>query len=124
MVMEERLRKSLYKLELYLIKIIPVIMAGCDFINTTLSYFYIDAPIVSYIGGSSILGILFLYLSSYVFKFCFYHRLCIHYIVVNHVLSFIDYEYGLPIEDRSWFILNMMIAGLFLFLILYFKFKR
>ena len=121
MVMEESLHKSLYKIELYFIKVIPMLLAGCDLTNTILSYFYIDAPIVSYIGGSSILEIIFLYISSYVFRFCSYHRMFIHYIVVNHILSFIDYEYGLPIKDRDWFLLNIIIAGVFLFIIIWLK---
>ena len=40
MAVEERLRdKTLYKLELYLLKIIPMLLALIAFLNTVLSYF-------------------------------------------------------------------------------------
>lgn len=40
MVMEERLRsKLLYKIELFLLKIIPMLMAVCSACNSILSYF-------------------------------------------------------------------------------------
>lgn len=77
------LSKLLYKIELYLIKIIPIIIAFIYLLNTILSYFYIDLPILSY----AVMGLLvmFLYISSYVFKFCSWHRVCILYIIINLV---------------------------------------
>ena len=48
MLAEENLSKLLYKIELYLIKIIPIIIAFIYLLNTILSYFYIDLPILSY----------------------------------------------------------------------------
>lgn len=60
---EARLKsKHLYKIELWVIKYIPMALALVCFINTTLSYFDIDLTIFSYIGGISILPLLFLYL--------------------------------------------------------------
>ena len=51
---EERLKsKYLYKIELYSIKTIPVILAALCLLNTILSYFYIDVPLLSYIGGNA-----------------------------------------------------------------------
>lgn len=46
---EERLRnKYLYKIELYLIRVIPMIVAGLCLLNTVLSYIEIDVPAISY----------------------------------------------------------------------------
>lgn len=72
MLVEENLSKLLYKIELYLIKVIPIIIAFIYLLNTILSYFYIDLPILSY----AVMGLLvmFLYISSYVFKFYSWHR--------------------------------------------------
>ena len=122
MVAEENLKsKDLYKIELYSIKVIPIILAGLCLLNTVLSYFYIDLPILSYIGGLSLLPLLFLYISSYVFRFCTWHRLFLHYITINWILDIWDYYWGIPISDRGLFLLYIIISGLFLFLIFYYR---
>lgn len=121
MAVEENLSKSLYKIELYILKIIPMIMALLCLVNTTLFYFSIDVPILTYIGGVSFLTIGFLYLSSFVFKFCAYHRMFLHYIVVVNILSYIDMEYTIPLSDFNIFILYTSIAAIFMFIILYMK---
>lgn len=121
MAVEESLNKSLYKTELYLIKIIPMLFAGLSLLNTILSYFNIDIPLISYIGSVSILTLIFMYLSSYVFKFCIYHRMFIHYTSLNWVLNIIDYYIGIPLSNRGLFIFYMSLTGIFLFLILYLR---
>lgn len=115
--------KKIYKIELYTIKVIPMIISAIYLLNTILSYCYIDLPILSWIGGLSLLPWLFLYLSSFVFRFCIYHRMFLYYIAVCNILSYIDYTWTLPISDRGLFLLNIIIAGIFLFVILYLKLK-
>ena len=44
------MNKLLYKIELYLVKVIPMIYALLSLLNTTLSYFDINTVILSYIG--------------------------------------------------------------------------
>jgi len=119
----KRFNKTLYKLELYSAKVVPMLMAGITLANTVLSYFDIDAPCLSYIGGVSLLVVIKFYITSYAYKFCEYHRMFLHYIVVSTTLSIYDYTYGIPITDRSMFTLQLVIAGISLFLILYLKFK-
>lgn len=120
MAVEERLRdKTLYKLELYLLKIIPMLLALIAFLNTVLSYFDIDLVIWSYIGSVSMLPLIFLYMSSYVFRFCEYHRMFLHYVVITNVLNVYDYYVGIPISDRELLVLHMIITGISLFIILY-----
>lgn len=121
MAVEESLNKSLYKMELYLIKIIPMLFAGLSLLNTVLSYFDIDIPLISYVGSVSILTLMFMYLSSYVFKFCIYHRMFIHYTSLNWILNIIDYYIGIPLSDRGLFVFYMALTGIFLFLILYLR---
>jgi hypothetical protein len=120
MVVEASLRsKYLYKIQLYLIKVIPMVMAFISLLNTIFSYYDIDLPILSYIGGYSLLTIVFLYLSSYVFRFCEYHRMFIHYSVANWVLNIYDTYIGVPLNDRNLLILYLVITGIFLFIILH-----
>ena len=51
MAVEERLKsKMLYKIELFLLKIIPMLIAVCSACNSILSYFYIEVAIINAIG--------------------------------------------------------------------------
>lgn len=115
--------KELYKLELWFLKVIPIVIAAIYLLNTILSYFDIDLYFLSILGGLSILPWLFLYLSSFVFHFCAYHRMFLYYIAVCDGISYIDFNYGIPISDKSYLMLHLIVAGIFLFIILYLKFK-
>lgn len=117
------LDKYLYKIELYVLKIIPMLLALCSFLNTTLFYFGINLPILTYIGGVSFLTLGFLYLSSYVFKFCGYHRMFLHYILVVNVISYIDMEFNIPISNFNLLIVYAIIAFISMIIILI-KFKN
>ena len=71
MVAEARLKsKNLYKVELYLLKIMPMVIALAYLVNTVSSYFGVDIPILASIAGMSLIPLIFMYISSYVFKFC------------------------------------------------------
>lgn len=125
MDVEEKLRsKRLYKIELLLLKLIPMILAFTALLNSILSYFGIDLYILSYIGGISVFTMVFLYLSSYVFKFCEYHRMFLHYVVITWIINIIDYYIGIPITDLEYLCLQMIVAGVSLFIILYLYVKH
>lgn len=111
--------KDLYKIELYLLKVMPMLLAAIYLVNTVLSYYDIIIPALSHIGGLSFIPLVFMYVSSYVFRFCSYHRMFLHYIVVNNSINLIDYYYTLPISDWELLILHMSVAGIILFIILY-----
>lgn len=103
MAAEERLRsKILYKTEVLIIKFIPFILAVAYFINTTLSICNIDIPLLSYLTGLSLLPWLFILISSFVFKFCTWHRIPLYYILVNDLLNIVDSIWEIPIENRSY----------------------
>lgn len=122
-MVETGVTKALYKIELYLIKIIPYIIATCCLSNTILSYFNIDLVIFSTFSGLSILTAAFLLLSSFVFKFCVYHRLPIYYTITSNVISYIDCTVGIPVTNRTIFTIYLTLAGVTMFLIIYFKLK-
>lgn len=66
--------KLLYKITVIVLKILPMLLAFITLLNSILSYFNIDLVILSYIGGVSLIPMLFIYIASYTFKFCEYHR--------------------------------------------------
>ena len=115
--------KKLYKVELYSAKVVPMIMAGITLANTVLSYYGIQVPALSYIGGVSILVLIRFYLTSYTYKFCSYHRMFLHYIIISNCLDTYDYYIGIEITDKQFLGLQLMIAGISLFIILWLKFN-
>ena len=115
----ESLSKSLYKIELYLMKIMPMLYALLSLLNTVLSYLDIDCVILSYIGSVSFITLLFLYITSYVFKFCEYHRVFIHYTTITWILNIIDLYIGIPISDVAYLGVQLIVVGICLFTILY-----
>ena len=121
--MVEKLNKTFYKLVLYLLKIITYLIALIYFLNTTLSYFKIDAPILSLIGGMSIFPTIYILLTSFAFKFCNYHRIPLYYIVISDCIAYYDIYYTIPVTTSTLFSINLIIAGISLFLIIYFKLK-
>lgn len=99
-VVEENLRsKSLYKFFLLLIKYLPFTIAFCTILDTVLSYYCIDLPIITYISGISLLPLIFMYLASYIFRFCIWHRIFLDYTVVSTLITIYDYYIGIPITD-------------------------
>ena len=119
MAVAESLNKSLYKIELYLMKIMPMLYALLSLLNTVLSYLDIDCVILSYIGSVSFITLLFLYITSYVFKFCEYHRVFIHYTTITWILNIIDLYIGIPISNVAYLGVQLIVAGICLFTILY-----
>lgn len=118
-------RKRSYKVELIYVKYSPMVISLGLLISSILAYF--DVYINNYVGyvcGASFLTIGHMYNSSIVHKFCTYHRLFIYYIVVNNTINIADYYLKLNTTDKQLLVTHCIIAGIFLFLILYYYTKR
>ena len=125
MAVEENLNnKYLYKLFILVLKFIPSIIAMIHLLSTILSYFSIDLVILSYIGSISLLPLLFMYLASYVFKFCSYHRMFLHYSVIINSLNIYDYYIGIPITNMEIIMVHIIISIIFSFIITYLYLKE
>ena len=118
------MNKLLYKVTVIVLKILPILLAFITLLNSILSYFNVDLVILNYIGGVSLITILFIYIASYTFKFCEYHRIFLYYIVVTWIINIIDLYIEIPINDLEYLCLQMIVAGVSLFIILYFYLKR
>lgn len=97
-----------------------MLLAVCEMLNMLFDFFGVNTRILSLIGGVSILPLSFLYLASYVFRFCEYHRMFLHYVLANNILVYFDFYIGIPVEDKHLFMIHIVLVGIFLFLILYF----
>ena len=120
---EKRLNKTLYLIEIKLLKFIPYLTALFYLLNTILSYFNVDCSIFSILAGHSLISILFMLLSSYVFKFCEYHRIPLYYMIITECINLYDWYIGIPIENKEILILHLIIAGITMFVILYLYLK-
>lgn len=118
--------KSLYKLDLFLLKLLPVIMSFSYIFNLTCAYYGWELQAFPHFLGITVPPLLFMYISSYVFKFCSYHRMFIHYITFVEFLSIIDYYWGIPVSDKFICEFHYIVTYIFmgLALILYIKKKR
>lgn len=116
--------RRIHKLLLIALKVIPMILALSAMAGTFLDFFGIDSSILSFTSGVSLFPLLFLYLASYAFKFCEYHRMFLHYIVANNIIIYLDYLIGIPVSTMTLFKIHVVLVGLFLFLILYFYKKE
>lgn len=110
---------KLHKIGLIILKLIPMLLAFVYFINTVLSYYNIDTTLLSYIGGMSLIPLVFLYLASYMFRFCSYHRMFLHYILITDIINIYDYYIGIPLNILSLISLHMIFLCIAMFLTLY-----
>ena len=118
--MEERLSKSSVKLMLGTLKIIPMLLAICEATNCLFYILDIEIPAVSFIGGTSFIPLLFIYLASWVFKFCICHRLFLYYTAILNLINVTDFTLMLPVDVKLMTAIYSTITAAFLFLILYF----
>lgn len=122
--MEEKLSKKMVKNFVLATKVLPMIIAAIYFLNSTISFFYGNDIPLNYLGGVSLLPVLYLYLASYTFKLCEYYRMYLHYIVVINIINIYDYYIGIPIDDISMYLLCVLLTTLTMFIIIYLKFFK
>ena len=124
--MEEKrnVNKNLLVIFRWTLKLIPMVLAGLQAINTIISYFGIHIKAFAHCFVFCLIG--FIYIASYLLKFCEYHRMFLHYIVIIYIINCIDYYIGIPISDFQLLMLHSIITGISLFIILflYLKIKR
>lgn len=114
-----KINKLYYKLFIVILKYIPMVIALCYVLNTVTAMLGIYIEPLSNIAGMSLLTWIFLYIATYVFRFCMYHRMFLWYILVDDLLNIADYYYELPIETGNLLMIHNSIIGVFLFIILY-----
>lgn len=116
-------KKLMYKLELMSVKYTPMVVSLSILISLVLSYCDIDISILDSMLSASLIATVPMYISSYVYKFCKYHRMFIHYILIVHVIDTCDILFGIPASDFNLLLVYLIITGIFIFLILYLYIK-
>ena len=97
--MEEKrnVNKNLLVIFRWTLKLIPMVLAGLQAVNTIISYFGIHIKAFAHCFVFCLIG--FIYIASYLLKFCEYHRMFLHYIVIIYIINCIDYYIGIPVSD-------------------------
>lgn len=118
----QKLNRKLLIIFKWSLKLIPMLLAGLQGLNTIISYFGIHIKAFAHCFVFCLIG--FVYVASYLLKFCEYHRMFLHYIVIIYIINCIDYYIGIPIDDYDLLILYSIITIISLFIILYLKIKN
>jgi hypothetical protein len=92
--------KTLYKLTIATLKVLPMIMVLGYFLMLIGFYFDSKYIVIPHILGTVIPPLIFIYITSYVFKFCAFHRIFIHYYAFINILNTSDH-YLHPYVDAN-----------------------
>ena len=107
------------KLQLKVVRILPMLIAFIYVLSSVLNYFNIETMILNLLGGMSLLPLIFLYIASFAFRFCSYHRMFLHYITTADIINYMDYVIGIPISDSNILIVILILFGLTCFIALF-----
>jgi hypothetical protein len=116
--------KNLYKIFLALVKYIPITIALIFTTHQILMYLKILNPILMYIGGTSFVFIVLLYILSFVFKFCSLYRIPLHYVTIGNTIGVLDSVLRFPISNLSMFRLYFILFGIMLIIYIWLMYKN
>ena len=111
--------KKVNKILILSIKFYPILISLVLCLDNILHYLDIRLVFLDYCVFQTLNPILLMYLLSYVFSFCRYHRVFIHYMLVEWFLSYYDDSFQVPLSDKYFMYLQMIIFCVFLFTALY-----
>lgn len=120
--MEANLSLKLVKIFRVYLKVLPIILAITSFANCFLAYLGFQFKIYAHMFFFLIIS--FIYVASYVLKFCEYHRISLHYIVIIYIINCYDYYIGIPINYIELFMMYSMITFLAIIVGIYLKLKQ
>ena len=107
-----------------LTKALPIVIASLHLANTILSFFYCNDIPLNYIGGVSLLPVIYLYIASYTFNLCAYYRMFLHYIVIMNIIHLYDHYIGIPLDDINYFMCLVTFSIIMMLLVIYLKFFK
>ena len=120
--MEEKLSIKLVKIFRIYLKVLPIILAITSFANCFLAYLGFQFKIYAHIFFFLIIS--FIYVASYVLKFCEYHRMFLHYVVITYIIKCYDYYIGIPLNDFNMLVIYSIIMFFTIVIAIYLKLKN
>lgn len=116
--------KNLYKIFLSLVKYIPMIVTLIHISSLIFNYCGLSIPLLSCVGGISLIFVLLLYLISYVFKFCYLYRLPLIYLTIIVILNMLRSVGLLTLAVINLYRLYVFIFGIFLVVFIIYMYKN
>lgn len=116
--------KNLYKLLLVVLKGLPMVMALGFVISNTIPRINPVLNMIVHICGLLIPQFAFMYLSSYIFRFCSYHRIFLHYILAIQAITVTDWYIGIPISNNEIRYLQYAVSVVFAIIAIYLYIKH
>lgn len=113
-------RKVVNKLLSITVKFYPFLNSIGIFTNILLHYFDYNVRIIDYFVLTNFSSIILLYLLSIVLKFCNYHRIFIHYMLLEFCLDLYDEYFSITLQDKHFMYLQMILFCISLLEALYF----
>lgn len=108
-----KLNTDTYRMALQLMKWLPAVMAVSYLANSAGIYGETMHAVVHYV-GMFLAPMGMLYVASHLFRFCWYHRIFIHYLMAKELVNITDWYVGIPITDEEMAELHKWITGVFL----------
>ena len=56
-----------------------------------------------------------MYLTSFIFKYCYVHRLPLYYIALNEIITVSDFYLTIPLSDNKLLIVHLLLIALLIF---------
>lgn len=120
-------RIKLKDIFILLIKYMPIVQMVGMLFNNLLFYFNIFNEfcyIIDFVIGNSLITTFLLFVCSYMFGFCNWHRLLITSNFVNITIASVDSVYTIPINNLELIMLYVIVYLIFLFIIIYKRFCK
>lgn len=121
---EKHLNKVVIRRFILLTKVLPIIIAIIHLANTIISFFHGNDIPLNYIGGVSLLPLIYLYIASYTFQLCEYYRMFLHYSVIINLINIYDYYFNIPVDDITYFLIIIGITIITMLVVIYLKFFK
>ena len=104
-----------HKSFLILLKYIPHTIALGYVLSTLLGFLGFETIVMGYFIHLSLLSWLFLYLVSFIFKYCYVHRLPLYYIAINDIITVSDFYLTIPLSDNNLLVVHLLLIALLIF---------
>lgn len=106
--------KSVYRITVKLLKLLPMVMVVSYFLMLFLFYTADRYIVIPHVLGTVIAPLVFIYLISYVFRYCTFHRMFIHYYAFIQLLNVIGHYHWLPTDGETTTLIHDGVTILFI----------
>lgn len=109
---------------IYTLKVMPALLAACYMAYYLLLSFDIEVLELYRIADVSFLPLIFMYLCSYAFKFCGYHRVFLHYILLANLIEYWEEAYGIPVSNQTLLNIRLLLIVPTLLIAIYYYYAK